>query len=117
MTTMARRLTLAAAVTLTVATAGVWLATGRHYYTKFSSIERIETQIDPDDPLAEAGFYDGPSQIQTIRREGFHLGLLPVPQGLVDKHLLSVATLLIAVWGMAYLIHLLTRPSKSRHTT
>ena len=37
---------------VTLVTLAIWLSTGRHYYTKFSVVERVETQIDPTDPLA-----------------------------------------------------------------
>ena len=89
---------------VTLVTLAIWLSTGRHYYTKFSVIERVETQIDPTDPLAQAGFYDNASRVQTVQRDEFHLGLLPVPQGLFDKHAVSVVSIILPLLGTSALL-------------
>ena len=82
-------------------TTGAWLATGRHYYTKFEVIERIETEDADDDLFADTGLYDEGSRQRTVRRTEFHLGLIPTPAALVDKHLLSVASILLVTWSLA----------------
>ena len=88
-------------VLLTFATLGLWLTTDRHFYTKFEVVTQVEVQIDPDDPLALAGFYDGETEEKTVRRDEFHLGLLPTPRGLFDKHIISVASILLPAWLLA----------------
>lgn len=92
---------LLAAAIITVASLALWVATGRHAYTKFVVVERVEATIDPDDPFAATGFYDDSAPTETITRDEFHLGLLPVPERLIDKHMLSVASLTGAVWLVA----------------
>ncbi len=83
---------------LTVASLGVWWATDRHAYTKFQVVVQEEVAIDEDDPFAAAGFFDGDTETRTVTRDEFHLGLIPVPQGLFDKHALSVASLSGPPW-------------------
>lgn len=95
-TNMKRLVTFA--IVVTVAAVVTWQATGGDYYTKFETIEQIEKPIDPADPLAAAGFYDGDSQTETVIRKDFRLGLLPTPTGLFDKHMLSVASIASPVW-------------------
>ena len=95
------RLTLiciALAVLITVVALGGWAVTDRHYYTKFEVVEQVEVAIDPDDPFADTGLFDDDVQIETVTRDEFHLGLLPVPQSLFDKHALSVMTLIGPAW-------------------
>ena len=97
-----RRLSLSLVVLAAVVTIGTvvtWLVTDRHYYTKFEVVEKVKAPVAEDDPLAGTGFYDDESAETTVRRDEFHLGLLPTPQGLLDKHVLSVASLLGATWG------------------
>lgn len=108
------RTILAIATIATIVTIVVWLATGRHYYTKFTTIERIPTRIDVDDPLLETGFYDNTMPLTTVRHDDFHLGLLPVPQELFDKHIVSVVSILGAVWTIA--IWILRRVQKRMPT-
>ena len=91
-------ISLALAVLVTLVAFVGWAATGRHYYTKFEVVEQVEAAVDPDDPFAETGLYDDETQTETVRRDEFHLGLLPVPQNLLDKHLLSVTSLVGPVW-------------------
>ena len=87
---------------LTIAALGVWQVTGGNYYTKFEVVEEIETAIDPDDPLAAAGFYDGASQRQTVTRAEFRLGLLPTGMHVLDKHMMSVLSLLVPIWILVF---------------
>ncbi len=86
------------AAVLTIGTLVTWFATGRHYYTKFEVVEKMKVPVATDDPLAGTGFYDNDSLETTVRRDEFHLGLLPTPQGLFDKHILSVVSILGPVW-------------------
>ncbi len=88
------------AAIVTIGTLATWLATGRHYFTKFEVVEKVKVSVAEDDPLAGTGFYDDESVEKTVRRDEFHLGLLPTPQGLFDKHILSVASLLAPTWGL-----------------
>ncbi|RMG44730.1 MAG: hypothetical protein D6718_09520 [Acidobacteria bacterium] len=96
---------LAAAATLV--SLGMWVATGRHYYTKFEVVETVSAPVDPSDPLAAAGFYDGAKVERTVRRPEFHLGLLPTPKGVLDKNALSVLSLTAPAWLLAAGIHFL----------
>ncbi len=91
---------LAGALLVTAGAVVTWMATGRHYYTKFEVVERVEEPVADDDPFAATGFYDGGSVETTVRRDEFHLGLFPTPQGVLDKHALSVASILGPVWGL-----------------
>jgi hypothetical protein len=92
-----------AAVFLTLAALGLWQATGGDFYTKFEIVERVERPIDPDDPLAAAGFYETSTRQETITRDAFRFGLLPTPSGLLDRHSLAVVTLAAPVWLLAAL--------------
>jgi hypothetical protein len=92
---------LIAAVLLTVGVLFVWQFTGGDYYTKFEVVEEVEEKLDPSDPLADAGFYENNTATKTISRKEFRLGLLPVPQGIFDKHAVSVLTILFLIWGLA----------------
>ena len=85
-------------VLLTVAALGTWLATGAHPYTKYQDVVREEVSADEDDPFAEAGFYDGETVTQTVKKDVFYFGLLPTPQGLFDKHAVSVVSFVAPVW-------------------
>ena len=89
------------AVLSTLAVAIVWLMTGAHFYTKYEVVERAEVAVTADDPLAGTGFYESETRTETSVRDEFHLGLLPTPQGLFDKHLLSVATVALPLWLLA----------------
>jgi hypothetical protein len=86
---------------VTAVTLGVWIATGRHFYTKFEVVENVESPAETEDPLAGTGFYDDDDAVpRTVRRDEFHLGLLPTPQGVLDKHWLSVASVLGGIWAL-----------------
>jgi hypothetical protein len=89
-------LVLAALVTL--AALITWQMTGGDYYTKFEVVDQIEAPVDQNDPLAAAGFYDETSQTKIVTLQEFHLGLLPTPSGLLDKHVISVVTIVSPVW-------------------
>ena len=86
------------ALIVTLAAVVLWQATGGDYYTKYQVVEQVETEHDPNDPLADAGFYEGSSQTETISRDEFRFGLLPTPQSILDKHSLSVATVMGLTW-------------------
>ncbi len=94
--TMLKLLVIAAV--LTVAAFGLWLATGAHPYTKYQDVTRQELPADEDDPFAEAGFYDGDTVTRTVKKNVFYFGLLPTPQGVFDKHALSVVSVVLPVW-------------------
>ena len=89
---------LALAVVVTVAALGMWQATGAHPYTKYEDVTREQVRTDVDDPFVEAGFYEGDTVTQTVRKDVFYFGLLPTPQGLFDKHALSVVSAVVPVW-------------------
>jgi len=97
-------LLLAAAITL--AALLTWQATGGDYYTKFEVVEQVQVDVDPDDPLADAGFYEGETTIETVHRDDFRFGLLPTPNGLFDRNALSVVSVSAPMWvgaiGMAW---------------
>ncbi len=78
-----------------------WQVTGGDYYTKFEVVEQVEKQVDPNDPLAAAGFYDGLTQMETVTTAGFRLGLLPTPGGLFDKHIFSVLSVATPFWFLS----------------
>ncbi len=88
------------AAVITIGTLVIWLATDRHYYTKFEVVEKVAVPVAEDDPLAGTGFYEDDSVEKTVRRDEFHLGLLPTPQGLLDKHVLSVVSILAPTWSL-----------------
>ncbi len=84
---------------ITIAMLIAWQATGGDAYTKFTVVERVEVQSEADDPLAGTGMFDeGERRYQTQRRDEFRLGLLPTPQGLFDKHVISVASVVGPAW-------------------
>lgn len=86
-------------ILITVAMLIAWQATGGDAYTKFTVVERVEVQPEADDPLAGTGMFDNAKpRYETERREEFRLGLLPTPQGLFDKHVISVASVVGPLW-------------------
>jgi len=86
-------------IAITVAMLIGWQATGGDAYTKFAVVERVPVQSDADDPLAGTGMFDeSEARFETVRRDEFRLGLLPTPQGLFDKHAISVASVVGPVW-------------------
>lgn len=103
-----------AALVITLATLVTWVATGRDAYTKFQIVERTKSSVDADDPLAGTGFYeDEAAQEKIVVRDEFHLGLFPTPQGLFDKHMLSVASILGLTWGVWLAAWLARRMSRA----
>lgn len=103
------RLAFGVSLIITIAALVTWQVTGGDYYTKFEVIEQIESQVNPDDPLAGTGFYDGDSQKETVVKQGLRFGLLPTPKNLADKHLLSVASVTIPSWAIVIALLLLSR--------
>jgi len=81
----------------------LWQGTGGDYYTKFQVVEQVERKIDPNDPLAAAGFYDTESTVETVRRDEFRFGLLPTPSGLFDRHILAVLSVAGPFWGITFI--------------
>ena len=61
------------AAVVTLAAAGLWLYTGADFYTKYTVVERVEKEVDPDDPLAGTGFYDDDKTTETVTRDEFSL--------------------------------------------
>ena len=100
------KIVLSIVAILTLASVITWQATGGDWYTKYEVVEQIESEADPNDPLVEAGFYEGGTTTQTVTRDEFRLGLLPTPAGVLDKHALSVASvtgpLWVFAWGFAW---------------
>ncbi len=95
------KIVFAIATILTIATLITWQATGGDSYTKFQVVEQVERKLDPDDPLAGTGFYEDDKVTETIKRDEFRLGLIPTPNGLLDKNAISVATIVVPVWVFA----------------
>ncbi|GAB4324119.1 MAG: hypothetical protein Kow0074_16840 [Candidatus Zixiibacteriota bacterium] len=92
------KILLTAILTVTIASVVTWQATGGDWYTKYQIVEQVESQPDPNDPLAAAGFYEGNSPVQTVTRDEFRFGLLPTPSGIFDRHVLSVASVTGPLW-------------------
>ncbi|MBD3220571.1 hypothetical protein GF314_04970 [bacterium] len=90
---------LIASLVVTAAAIVLWLATGGDAYTKYRVVETVAREVDPDDPLAAAGFYDEDAT-ETTSRDEFRFGLLPTPQGLFDRHVVSVATFAGPMWAV-----------------
>ncbi len=105
---------LVTAVVVTVATLGTWLATGAHPYTKYQDVTREEVPTDENDPFANAGFYDDDTVTQTVKKDVFYFGLLPTPQGLLDKHVISVVSVVVPVWSIVGVIALLRWRTRRR---
>ena len=98
------KIILTAALVISAAAIITWQATGGDSYTKYQVVEKVEAEIDPNDPLAQAGFYDEESVTETVTRDEFRLGLLPTPSGLIDKHAISVVSILLPVWIIAVIV-------------
>lgn len=92
----------------------LWQATGGDYYTKFEVVEEVEVPIDESDPLAGTGFYENETEIKTVTRREFRLGLLPTPQGLLDKHIISVSSILVPLWGIGAALLFFNRKREAR---
>ncbi len=101
-------------VVITIVALGVWIATGGDFYTKYETVKQVEKQIDANDPLAAAGFYDSETKIETVRKKEFRFGLLPTPSGLFDKHIISLTTIVTPPWMITIaLLWMAKRRSKS----
>ena len=111
------KIILIAAIILSASTLIIWQATGGDYYTKYQVVEKIEKEIDPDDPLAQAGFYDEESATETVTRDAFRFGLLPTPSGIFDKHAVSVISIIIPVWGITVIAFWLSRRRRKKTNT
>lgn len=87
---------------VTIVAGVLWLSTGAHPYTKFEDVVREDIPVDEDDPFADSGFYDDDEMVtQVVTRDVFYFGLLPTPQGIFDKHAMSVASFVVPVWLIA----------------
>ena len=109
MTTRTVAFATSVALIITIASLVTWQVTGGDYYTKFEVVEQIDSPVDPDDPLAGTGFYDDDSQKETVVTQGLRFGLLPTPKHLMDKHLLSVASMTIPPWTIVIALLLVVR--------
>jgi hypothetical protein len=88
-------------VLITLGALGLWAFTDYHAYTKYQVVERVTVVVAEDDPFAGTGLFEGKEGepvFQTVQRESFHFGLLPTPQGIFDKHVVSVLTVVFPVW-------------------
>ena len=105
---------LAVAVLLTAGALATWGVTGCHAYTKYEVIEQVPAEADPDDPFADSGFFDEGAEpaLDTVRRDEFHLGILPTPQGVFDKHVVSVVTIAAPPWALFGAVFLAGRRSR-----
>ena len=108
---MKKKLTISLVIStvMTLITLLLWAGTGGHYYTKYEIVQKKKVPVSADDLLAGTGFYDGEEQTILIHRNEFHFGLFPTPQNLLDKHIFSVATFLIPVWGISGVLIYLNR--------
>lgn len=93
-----------AALIITVGMIAFWQLTGGDYYTKFEVIEEVKQELDADDPLLAAGFYDDKEMTKTVKKDEFHLGLLPTPSGIFDKHVISVVSVLVPIWILTLVV-------------
>ena len=110
----AARIAVVAAALLTVGVLIAWLATGRHAYTAYQAVEEREVAVAGDDPLAATGFYEDEVRTERVMHDVFHFGLLPTPQGLLDKHGLSVLSVTLPAWAAAVGLVLLRRRREKR---
>jgi hypothetical protein len=100
------------AMLVTAGALATWLATGRHVFTKFEVVVEVDDPVDPDDPFAAAGFYADASSGRVERRSEFHLGLLPAPARLCDRHAVSVVSITVPFWFAAVVVWWRRRPSR-----
>ena len=106
---------LVLAVVFTLGALAGWGATGWHAYTKYEVIEQVPARADRDDPFADTAFFDEDEEapaLDTVRRDEFHLGMLPTPEGVFDKHAISVLTIVVPIWGLFGLAAALRRRSR-----
>jgi hypothetical protein len=97
-------LIIALPLLFTAAAVILWARTDYHAYTKYQVVERVP--VEPaDDIFAATGLFDsadGAPAFRTVQRDSFHFGLLPTPQGLLDKHVFSVLTIAGPPWAIAF---------------
>jgi hypothetical protein len=110
-------ISILSALVVSLASVGLWQATGGDYYTKYEVVEQIEVEADTNDPLTDAGFYEGSPQTETVVRDDFRFGLLPTPQGIFDKHILSVVTVMGLTWMPALGFTWRARRQTKSHTS
>ncbi len=91
----------ALAMIVTSVAALTWAATGRHVFTKYESIEERSDPPRSDDPFAAAGFYDG-APARVVHVKAFHFGLLPSAGSVLDKHIVSLATVSAPLWLLTF---------------
>lgn len=101
------------AMIVTSAAAVTWAATGRHVFTKYESIEERSDPPRSDDPFAAAGFYDG-APARVVHVKAFHFGLLPSAGSVVDKHVVSLATVAAPLWFLTFASAWRRRSSRRR---
>lgn len=89
---------LTGATIVTLGALALWRSTGGDIYTKYQVVEQTAIPTEAEDPLAGSGFYDSDSVTITVARDEFRFGLLPTPQGLLDKHIVSLVTVLPPLW-------------------
>lgn len=112
MNSVAKKLFILALV-VTAGTLITWQVTGGDGFTKFQVVKTITVELDQNDPLVQAGFYgESATKDSTVTIDEFHLGLIPTPQGLFDKHALSVVSLTGPVWALALGFWFFTRRKK-----
>lgn len=97
------------AFSITLLAIAVWAATGFHAYTKYEVVEIQETEVKSDDIFADTGLYDDATKKEVIQKDEFHLGLIPTPEGLFDKHMISVASVVGPVWVLTGIVFWLDR--------
>jgi hypothetical protein len=102
-------------ISITLGSLLTWQLTGGDYYTKFEVVEEIEKTVDPNDPLANAGFYDNESIKETVMHKEFRFGLIPTPSGLFDKHLISVVSIVLPTWVISLFLFWKQKRVNSRY--
>lgn len=105
-----------------LATAGclaLWAATGRDAYTKYTVVEKVIREQREDDLFAGTGLFDDEdgSATEVVRRDEFRFGLLPTPQRLFDKHMVSVASISGPLWGISLVSLWILRRQRKRPPT
>lgn len=103
------KIMITAVAAITIASVVTWQATGGDWYTKYKVVEQVETELDPNDPLVAAGFYEGSTTTTTESRDELRFGLLPTPAGLFDKHIFSVLSIVGPLWGITFVVVLYQR--------
>lgn len=90
-------------VLVTIGTFALWAATGGDAYTKYEVVERVPVEESSDDLFAGTGLNetsDNEPRFETVTRKEFRFGLFPTPEGLFDKHIVSVASISGPVWAV-----------------